>query len=228
MNDSDLESHLTEAGLWSEVLAPRTATEGRAALFLDRDGVLVEEVNYLHRPQDARLIDGAAGVIGRANTQGIAVVIVTNQAGIGRRYYDWIHFIAVQAKITEMLGAAGVHLDAVFACPHHADARPPYQHPDHPSRKPHPGMLVLAGGLLGLDLAASWIIGDRSSDVRAGLNGGLAGGIQVATGHGSRENERQTASALATNAYPVLCLNSIADVPEQPQILNGALTPPGG
>jgi D-glycero-D-manno-heptose 1,7-bisphosphate phosphatase len=223
MNDSDLDSYLTEAGLWSEVKSPRVATEGRAALFLDRDGVLVEEVNYLHRPQDARLIDGAADVIGRANRLGIAVVIVTNQAGIGRRYYDWMHFIAVQAKITGMLTAAGVHLDAVFACPHHADARPPYQHPDHPARKPNPGMIVMAGGLLGLDLAASWIVGDRSSDVRAGLNGGLAGGVQVATGHGSRGNERDTAKALATDAYPVHCLKSIADVPEQPQILDGAL-----
>lgn len=223
MNDSDLESHLTEAGLWSEVLSPRTATEGRAALFLDRDGVLVEEVNYLHRPQDARLIDGAIDVIGRANAQGIAVVVVTNQAGIGRRYYDWIHFIAVQAKITGMLGTAGVHLDAVFACPHHADARPPYQHPDHPARKPNPGMIVMAGGLLGLDLAASWIVGDRSSDVRAGLNGGLAGGVQVATGHGSRGNERDTAKALATDIFPVHCLASIAEVMELPHFLNGAL-----
>jgi D-glycero-D-manno-heptose 1,7-bisphosphate phosphatase len=223
MNNNDLECHLTEAGLWSEVLSPRTATEGRAALFLDRDGVLVEEVNYLHRPQDARLIDGAVDVISRANAQGIAVVIVTNQAGIGRRYYDWNHFIAVQAKITEMLGASGVHLDGVFACPHHADARPPYQHPDHPARKPNPGMILLAGGLLGLDLAASWIIGDRSSDVRAGLNGGLAGGVQVATGHGSRGNERDTARALATDSFPVHCLASIAGVMAQPQILDGAL-----
>ena len=223
MNDTEPEIHLTPDGLWSEVLKPRAETKGQAALFLDRDGVLVEEVNYLHRPQDVRLIDGALEVIGRANGCGIAVIVITNQAGIGRRYYDWMLFTAVQAKITELLSASGVHLDAVFACPHHANARAPYQHPDHPARKPNPGMILMAGKLLGLVLAASWIAGDRAIDVRAGRNAGLAGGIQVATGHGSRDNERETAQALATAAYPVHCLASIAEVIEQPQILDGAL-----
>jgi D-glycero-D-manno-heptose 1,7-bisphosphate phosphatase len=223
MSEPGFESHLNGDDLWSEVLAPKSRTAGKAALFLDRDGVLVEEVNYLHRAQDVRLIAGAAGVIGRANQRGVPVILVTNQAGIGRRYYDWEHFIAVQANITGLLEAFGVHLDAVFACPHHADARPPYQHPDHPARKPNPGMIQLAGKLLGLDLAASWIAGDRAIDVRAGRNGGLAGGIQVATGHGSRDNERETAEALATDAYRVHCLASIAEVIEKPEILAGAL-----
>ena len=221
MNDIALESCLTNMGLWSEVLSPPVETEGRAALFLDRDGVIVEEVNYLHRPQDVRLIDGAADVIRRANTNSIAIVVITNQAGIGRRYYDWQHFIAVQAEITRQLNSLNVHVDAVFACPHHTDARDPYQHPNHPARKPNPGMIRMAEELLGVELARAWIVGDRASDVRAGRNGGLAGGVHVATGHGSRENERATAEALATDTFPVLGLGSIADLMDQLQIIGG-------
>ena len=223
MNDSGIENFLKGDGLWSEVLSPRSETNGRAALFLDRDGVMVEEVNYLHRARDVRIIPGALEVIRRANERAICVVLVTNQAGIGRRYYDWKHFVAVQARITGELGNSGTRLDAVFACPHHAEARPPYQHPDHPARKPNPGMMLMAEGALGIDLAKSWIVGDRAIDVRAGRNAGCAGGVHVATGHGSRGNERETALALATGDFRVLGAPSVAALFETPEILNGAL-----
>jgi len=204
--------NITDDRLWSQVMSDPEQTKGRPALFLDRDGAIVEEVNYLHRVEDVRLIPGAIDVIRKANGTGIPVVIVTNQAGIGRNYYDWPQFDEVQKRILTELFDADAKVDAVFACPHHPDARPPYNNPDHPARKPNPGMLKMAEEKMGIDLAGSWIAGDRAIDVRTGLNAGCAGGIHLLTGHGARDNERSTALALESGNYRVLSLDSIADL----------------
>jgi D-glycero-D-manno-heptose 1,7-bisphosphate phosphatase len=190
-------------GIWSQVLDGTRHTHRRPALFLDRDGVIVEEMHYLHRPEDARLIPHAGRVIAAANQRGIAVVMVTNQSGIGRGYYGWSDFAAVQEQILADLAADGGCVDGVYACPHH---------PDHGARKPNPGMLLRAESMLHLDLASSWIVGDHASDLQAGLNAGLAGGLHVLTGHGTHDQQRQTALAAATEDYKVLPADSIADV----------------
>jgi D-glycero-D-manno-heptose 1,7-bisphosphate phosphatase len=203
---------ITDQNVWSEVISGQDTTWGRPALFLDRDGVIVEEVNYLHRPEDVTLIPGAAEVISHANTLNIPVIIVTNQAGIGRRYYDWNHFLEVQKKIFLLLSAAGATIDAVFACPHHSDARPPYYHKNHPCRKPNPGLLTMAETLMAIDLNGSWIAGDRSTDLRAGLNAGCAGGIHLQTGHGIRDIERETSLALANTNFAIQSLPSISEM----------------
>lgn len=206
------ETNLTDDRLWSQVITDPKTTKGRPAVFLDRDGAIVEEVNYLHRTEDVRLIDGAIDVIRRANQLNIPVVIVTNQAGIGRSYYDWPQFDAVQKRILTELFDGEAQIDGVFACPFHPDARLPYIHIDHPARKPNPGMLKMAEDLMGIDLSNSWIAGDRAIDVRTGLNAGCQGGVHLLTGHGSREFERATALALASDNYRVIALDSIADL----------------
>jgi len=211
-------------GLWSQPFGPAQRFQGCAALFLDRDGVVVHEVNYLHRGQDVRLIDGVAEVIHRANRSGIPVIVTTNQAGIGRSYYAWDHFCEVQEQMIADLAAFDAKIDAVYACAHHVDARPPYQHDDHPARKPNPGMLFMARETLGVALEKSWIVGDRAIDIRAGRNAGLAGGTHVRTGHGGRANERETALALATKQFRVTAADSIADLLTDATILNGLLT----
>lgn len=188
----------------------RDVPPGTPALFLDRDGVVVVEANYLHKVEDAHLEDGAAEMIARANARGIAVVIVTNQAGIARGYYGWAEFAIVQEKILADLEAAGARVDAVLACPHHASGQPPFQHPDHPARKPNPGMLLRAQEMLDLDMGTSWIVGDRASDLKAGRNAGIAGGIHVLTGHGAREGEREKALAVAENGFLTRAADSIA------------------
>lgn len=203
--------HIDADGLWCQVISPPPGDAPRPALFLDRDGVVVMEVNYLHRHQDMRLIPGAAPTVKWANDRGIPVVLVTNQSGVGRRYYEWRHFAQVQEKLLTELARSGSRLDGVFACPYHPDGRPPFDHPDHPARKPNPGMLRLAAFHLGLDLARSWIVGDRAIDLRAGLNGGLAGGMHLLTGHGARENERQAALALAGPHFKVVLGDTLAD-----------------
>jgi len=198
-------------GLWVQVLRRSESPARRPALFLDRDGVLVEEVDHLHRAEDVRLIEGAAEVIAAANLRDIPVLVVTNQSGIGQGLFRWDAFIEVQTRIVADLAAADAFVDGVFACPHHPKALPPYGHPDHPARKPNPGMLFAAAERLPLDLAGSWIIGDRTRDLAAGRHAGLAGGLLVSTGYGGQQGERETAQSLAKDGgFRVLVGASVA------------------
>jgi D-glycero-D-manno-heptose 1,7-bisphosphate phosphatase len=167
-----------DAGLWCQIEC--TTAHNRAALFLDRDGVVVADTRYLGRPQDLCMIEGAASAIAACNALNIPVVLVTNQSGIARGFYDWDGFRAVQAALSAALAAEGARLDAVLACAYHAEGAPPLRSADHPWRKPNPGMITTAADRMGLDLSRSWIIGDSVSDIAAGASAGLAGGILLA------------------------------------------------
>jgi D-glycero-D-manno-heptose 1,7-bisphosphate phosphatase len=171
-----------DAGLWCQI--ERATAGNRAALFLDRDGVVVADTRYLGRPEDLRVMDGAASAIARCNALNIPVVLVTNQSGIARGYYDWDGFRAVQAALAAELAAAGAHLDAVLACAYHADGHEPLRSVNHPWRKPNPGMIFAARDRMEIDLSRSWIIGDSVSDVAAGAAAALAGGILLAAADG--------------------------------------------
>jgi D-glycero-D-manno-heptose 1,7-bisphosphate phosphatase len=197
-----------DQGVWGEILrVPHTAAL-RPALFLDRDGVIVEEVGHLRRAEDVRLIGGAAAVIAAANRAGMPVVVVSNQSGIGRGLFGWEDFAAVQQRMMEMLAAEGALIDAAFACPHHAEAEPPYRCAEHPSRKPNAGMILAAANMLPILLRTSWIIGDRASDLAAGRNAGLWGGLLV--GPGGRLGELDTVQGLASARFRVFVGPSVA------------------
>ncbi|RDD60961.1 D-glycero-alpha-D-manno-heptose-1,7-bisphosphate 7-phosphatase [Ferruginivarius sediminum] len=219
---------LVDDGTWCEIKThvDPVRTRGRPALFLDRDGVVVEEVTYLHRPEEVALIDGAARLIASANAAGLPVVLVTNQSGVGRGYYGWQDFRDTQARIETDLAAAGARFDAVIACPFTPGGDGPYVHPDHLDRKPNPGMLLRAGRCMGLNLAASWIVGDRGLDVVAGRRGGLAGGLHVSTGFGADSEERDAALAEAGESYTVLTADSIAGAGAVIDALSSALPSP--
>ena len=204
---SDLEARSDVSGLWSEVSAGDFA--GRPALFLDRDGVIVEDTHYLGRPEEMRMLAGAAGAIAQCNGLGVPVVLVSNQSGVARGLYDWKGFAAVQAALADALTQAGARLDAVFACAHHADGQAPFDIVDHPWRKPNPGMIITAGELMKLDLARSWIVGDRASDIAAGLAARLAGGVLVSAR--DDDPELQPAAALASKQFAVDITASLAD-----------------
>jgi D-glycero-D-manno-heptose 1,7-bisphosphate phosphatase len=204
---SDLEARSDVSGLWSEVFAGDFA--GRPALFLDRDGVIVEDTHYLGRPEEMRMLAGAAAAIAQCNRLGIPVVLVSNQSGIARGLYDWKGFAAVQAALADALTQAGARLDAVFACAHHADGQAPFDIADHPWRKPNPGMIITAGERMELDLAQSWIVGDRASDIAAGLAARLAGGVLVSTR--DDDPELQPAAVLASKQFAVDITASLAD-----------------
>lgn len=173
-------------GTWGRVYR-RPSNGPRAAIFLDRDGVIIEEVGHLHRIEDVRLMAGAADLIGTANAQSVPIVVVTNQAGVGRGLYDWSAFEAVIDRMNDLVAAESVIIDAIYACPFHPEARSPFAHLSHPSRKPNPGMLLRAAAELDLDLAGSWLIGDTVGDIEAGRSAGLAGAVHLLTGHGPRD-----------------------------------------
>jgi D-glycero-D-manno-heptose 1,7-bisphosphate phosphatase len=176
-----------DIGLYAERLSTATFS-GRPCLFLDRDGVIVEETHYLHRVQDIVLIPGVAEAIALANRAGIAVVMVTNQAGIGRGLYGWKEFAMVQGAILARLAEdSGARFDMALACAYHADGLGAYAAAHHPWRKPNPGMIAEAAQALGIDLSKSMIVGDKLTDVAAGLNARLPRGALVLTGHGQRE-----------------------------------------
>jgi len=184
-------------GLWREIAAGNFAN--RAALFLDRDGVIVEDTRYLGRAENLRVLPGAAGAIARCNRLGIPVVLVTNQSGIARGFYEWQGFHDVQAALAAALARAHAHVDAVFACAYHAGGNPPFNIADHPWRKPNPGMLVAAAERMKLDLPQSWIVGDRARDVAAGRAAHLAGGILISADE--RDPERDAAFGLKTEGF---------------------------
>lgn len=176
-----------------------------AALFLDRDGVLIaDDVPYLHRPDDVRLLAGIPALIRAANRAGVPVVLVTNQGGIGLGKFDWPDFSATQERIYDLLSAEDAFLNAVVACPHHPKATGRLGAQDHPDRKPNPGMLTRASRLLPVDLPASWIIGDRASDLEAGKKAGLAGGILIGTGFSSGVAEQTAAAQFHGDEFQVL------------------------
>ena len=183
---------LEDAGLWMDRL-PEADFAGRPALFLDRDGVLVEEVDFLRRPEDVRLTPGAAAAIARVNAEALPVIVVTNQSGIARGYYGWADFEAVQSRIAKDLASDGAHLDLVLACGYHRDGIGVLAR-DHHWRKPETGMLLEARDRLGVDLARSYLVGDRLTDLEAARAAGLKAGALVPTGYGASEAERHRAA----------------------------------
>jgi D-glycero-D-manno-heptose 1,7-bisphosphate phosphatase len=152
----------------------------RGAVFLDRDGTLNVEVNYLYRVDDLHLISGAAQAIRRLNEAGYLVIVVTNQAGIARGYYAESDLHALHEHMAALLAAEGARIDAFYFCPHHPDFTGPCS-----CRKPAPGMLRAAERDHNLDLRQSWLIGDTAGDVGAGVAAGCRT-ILVRTGYGAR------------------------------------------
>ena len=132
----------------------------RPAAFLDRDGTIIEDVGFIARPDDARLLPGVADAIGALNDAGVPVVVVSNQSGIGRGYSSHDDFERVQARIEELLGTLGAHLDATYICPHSPNDLPPCT-----CRKPGVALFQRAARDHGLDLARSWYVGDKWRDV---------------------------------------------------------------
>jgi D-glycero-D-manno-heptose 1,7-bisphosphate phosphatase len=201
LSDSRLGSDL----LWRDVRVARFRRP-TPALFLDRDGVIIEEKGYLARPEDVELLPGIAELIRAAKRLGMAVIEVTNQAGIGRGYYQWSDFVRVEDRLTDLLAQRGAAIDAVFACPYHPEGSFPYRQPDHAWRKPNAGMLFEAAKLLNLALDQSMLAGDKELDQLTAKAARLKYGIHMLTGYG-RENEA-AARAVASENFPVLVIGS--------------------
>jgi D-glycero-D-manno-heptose 1,7-bisphosphate phosphatase len=153
----------------------------RPAVFLDRDGTLVEEVPYLHDPERLVLLPGV-GELARPAASGYALVVVTNQAGVARGLHDEAAVAAVHRRLGALLAGEGVRPDAVLYCPHHPEGTVAAYARTCRDRKPGPGMLEAAARRLGLDLAASFLIGNSPADVGAAVAAGVTP-LFVTTGH---------------------------------------------
>ncbi|PBB66566.1 HAD family hydrolase [Mesorhizobium sp. WSM4312] len=170
---------LTEPGVWVERIGNRIFPPHLPALFLDRDGTINVDTDYPSDPAEIELRPQMLPAIAAANRAGIPVVVVTNQSGIARGYFGWSAFAAVNGRVLELLGEEGVFVDMVIACAYHEAGVGPLAIPDHPMRKPNPGMLVDVGKRLALDLQRSLIVGDKLADMQAGKRAGLALGWLV-------------------------------------------------
>jgi D-glycero-D-manno-heptose 1,7-bisphosphate phosphatase len=152
----------------------------RPAIFLDRDGTIVEDdAGFLHEPEKVKLLAGAADAIRRLNERGLLVVIVTNQSGIARGRYTVADYHAVQQRLAELLAADGARIDGSYFCPHHPQFTGPCD-----CRKPGLKLYRDAERAFDIDFSRSWWIGDRLADVEPARKlGGHP--ILVATGEGN-------------------------------------------
>ena len=140
----------------------------RPACFLDRDGVIIAQVEYLSDPAQVRLLPGAARAIARMNHLGIPVVVVTNQAGVALGRFNEPSVAAIHSRLDSLLVAEGAFIDRYYYCPHHPAGVVDAYRAVCDCRKPQPGMLRRAAAELRLDLTRSVLIGDKLSDLEAG------------------------------------------------------------
>jgi D-glycero-D-manno-heptose 1,7-bisphosphate phosphatase len=149
------------------------STTGQRAVFLDRDGVINEDLGYVSRIEDFRLIEGAVEGLKLLQALGLHLVIVTNQSGIGRGFYTQAHYEALTAAYLQQLAMAGVTFTGVLHCPHQPTE-------DCECRKPKPGMLFEGARRWNFDLRFSYLVGDKPSDIEAGKAAGLRACVLVA------------------------------------------------
>lgn len=165
----------------------------KRAVFLDRDGTINEEMGYINHLSRFHLLPASGPAIARLNQAGLLVVVATNQSGVARKYFPATLIAQVHELMVRLLAAQGAHLDGIYVCQHGPEA-------DCDCRKPRPGLLHQAAQELKIDLAHSYVVGDRFNDLHLAANVG-AKGILVLTGYGRGEVENYQGDRLVTPAY---------------------------
>lgn len=161
------------------------ADKKRAAVFLDRDGTVNIEAGYIRQLKNLNLIPGAAEAIRGLNQAQIPVILVTNQSGVARDYYPESWIGELHQRLSDLLAAEDAFLDHLYYCPHLPDGVVPAFSGPCDCRKPEPGMLLAAAQDLNLDLAASFMVGDKATDVEVGERVG-AKTILLTSGYGQQ------------------------------------------
>jgi len=156
----------------------------RPAVFLDRDGTMVEDPGHLGDPDGVVVLEGVPEAIRTLAEAGFAPVVISNQAGVARGLFTEEAVVAVNERVAEILAESDAKVEGWYWCPHHPDFTGPCD-----CRKPAPGLLLRAARELGLDLSRSWLVGDHGSDVEAARRAGVRP-VMVLTGHGREESER--------------------------------------
>jgi D-glycero-D-manno-heptose 1,7-bisphosphate phosphatase len=179
-----------------------SVTQFERAVFLDRDGTIIEEVGYLDRPERVAFFPWTIDAIRVLNRAGLAVVLVSNQSGIARGFFTESVVDDVHRRMAEMLVAGGAHIDAYYYCPHHPDGKVPGLAKVCECRKPARGLVDRAVAEFGIDPARSYVVGDRWVDIGLARTVG-AKGVLVRTGYGDSEEHKPpkdlTADAIVDN-----------------------------
>ena len=172
----------------------------KPAIFLDRDGVINKDTGYVSQVDDFHFLPGAIEAMQLLKKKGYLLVVVTNQSGIARGYFTEDDFMNLTEWMDWSLADRGVDLDGIYFCPHHpTEGSSQYCKPCH-CRKPGPDMILDAAKFLKIDLARSYMVGDKTSDLKAAVNAGVAHKILVETGKPLTDEGH----ALAEAVYPSL------------------------
>jgi len=183
----------------------------RKAAFIDRDGVLNEERAFVHRIEDFAFLPGAVEALRLLRSAGYLLVVITNQSGIARGLYSETDYLALTEHMRAWLAAEGISLDAVEHCPHLPDAPVGEYRVDCECRKPKPGMLKRAIEALDIDEVASFLVGDRLSDIQAGRAAGIGRCFLVRTGHPLPEEAVASADAVYDDLSA--CARHVVNIP---------------
>jgi D-glycero-D-manno-heptose 1,7-bisphosphate phosphatase len=148
----------------------------RAAVIFDRDGVLIVDHGYVGEVERLEWIPGARRAIATLNRSGLPVIVITNQSGVARGFFGESDVAAVHAAMQADLAAEGARIDEFYVCPYHAEATvAAFRHPDHPDRKPNPGMILRAIADWRIDPQRALMVGDKETDMEAARRAGIAG-----------------------------------------------------
>jgi D-glycero-D-manno-heptose 1,7-bisphosphate phosphatase len=164
------------------------------ALFLDRDGVINVDHAYVHKKDDFEFIEGIFDLCRKAKQRGYLIIVVTNQAGIGRGYYSEKDFVRLTDWMKQVFLSEEVEINHVYHCPYHPQHGIGTFKKDAECRKPNPGMILKACGDFNIDLESSILIGDKASDIKAGKNAGITKNLLFISANDS-DRERDTKDA---------------------------------
>ena len=171
------------------------------AVFLDRDGVINEERGYVHKADDFTLLPGVVAAIRQLRSNGFKVIVVTNQSGIARGFFDVAAVDNLHRHLHRILAAEGTQVDGIYYCPHHPDGTVTEFAVACDCRKPMPGLFLRAASELKLDLRASYLVGDKLSDIQAGRQADVKKTFLVRTGHPLSHEAISYADYLANDLY---------------------------
>ena len=177
---------------------------GKAAVFLDRDGVINVDTGYVYEVDDFQFIDGVIDALLKLKQKGYLLVVVTNQSGIARGYFTEDQFMNLTEWMDWSLADRDVELDGTYYCPHHPQGTVEEYRQVCDCRKPHPGMFISARDFLHIDMAASYMVGDKIEDMQAAAAANVGTKVLVRTG--------KPVTPEAENAAD-LVINSLADLP---------------
>lgn len=190
---------------WIATLPQKYMKLARPGLFLDRDGVINQDLGYVHRREDFKFIDGIFDLCREAQRLGYWIFVITNQAGIGRGYYSESEFLELTDWMKNYFRSEGIEITAVYFCPFHPQYGMGKYKRESNCRKPRPGMILQAVEEFGVDLSRSVLVGDKPTDVEAGNAAGIISKILF-------DQEAKHSAALSTDAT-VLVVNDLRKVP---------------